>query len=66
MNLGPGGPGFAQKIAKLHKKLLQKMENLHYGPIPSLANATIPARRSIAEALFNAWKLQGDPEVLKI
>jgi hypothetical protein len=64
VNLGPGGPGFAQKMAKLHKKLLQKVENLHYGQIPCLANATLPAKRSIAEALFEAWKWQGDPEVL--
>jgi hypothetical protein len=61
--MGPGGPGFATKVAKLHRKTLQKVENWHGGKHPILAQAQMPQRQSIAEALYHAWRLFGDPKV---
>lgn len=66
VNLGPGGPGFAPKVAKLHRRMLAKVESLNGGALPALANGSLPERRPIAEALFQAWKLFNDPQALAV
>lgn len=68
VNIGQvGGPGCATAMTKLHKKMLEKAENLLGGPLASLATATQPEnrpRRGMAETLYHAWKLFNDPKAV--
>ncbi|KAF7631150.1 Glutathione synthetase [Meloidogyne graminicola] len=66
INMGPGGVGFAPKISKLHRKMLDKVESLQGCSLTSMSEAAIPQGQKIAEALFQAWKLFGDPKAIVV
>ncbi|KAL3103554.1 hypothetical protein niasHT_029697 [Heterodera trifolii] len=64
---GIGGPGFGSAISKLHQKVLEKLAIEHGGQPAILANSEAPVNRSrqnIAYALYQAWKLFGDPKAV--
>uniref|UniRef100_A0A914HU10 Glutathione synthetase n=1 Tax=Globodera rostochiensis TaxID=31243 RepID=A0A914HU10_GLORO len=68
VNIGPlGGPGFATGISKLHRKMLDKVAIVREGRLAMLANAFAPVDRSrqgLAYALYESWKLFGDPKAI--
>ncbi|KAL3078564.1 hypothetical protein niasHT_034039 [Heterodera trifolii] len=68
VNIGAiGGPGFARTVSKLHKKVLDKLAIEHGGQPAILANSEAPVNRSrqnIAYALYQSWKLFGDPKAV--
>lgn len=68
VNIGQvGGPGTAQQAAKLHRKMLDKVDSLHGGQLPSLVNAHLAENKSrvnLARALYQAWKMVGDPDAV--
>src|SRR4051794_31226231 len=70
VNIGQvGGPGCATAMRKLHKRMVEKAENLHYGKFPSLVNAKMPenkSRRGMAETMLAAWKLFGDEKAVLV
>ncbi|KAL3100150.1 hypothetical protein niasHT_029880 [Heterodera trifolii] len=64
---GIGGSGFGSAISKLHQKVLDKVAIEHGGQPAILANSEAPVNRSrqnIAYALYQAWKLFGDPKAV--
>ncbi|KAF7637754.1 Glutathione synthetase [Meloidogyne graminicola] len=70
VNIGQvGGPGCATLMSKLHKKMIQKVENLRYGPLTSTVNGKLPEnypRKGMAETMFQAWKLFGDKDAVVV
>lgn len=65
VNIGQvGGPGCATLMSKLHKKMMEKVENLRYGQtLSSAINGKLPEncpRKGMAETMLHAWKLFGD------
>lgn len=66
VNFGPGGVGFAPKVSKFHKKMIEKVENLHGCTPQSMSEAALPKGQKIAEALFQAWKLFGDAKAIVV
>lgn len=66
VNFGPGGVGFAPKVTKLHKKMIEKVENLHGCTPNAMSEAALPKAKKIAEALFQAWKVFGDAKAIVV
>ena len=70
VNIGQvGGPGSAQQVAKVHRKMLEKVDNLHGGELPVLAGAQPAENRSrqrMAQAIYQGWKLFGDPKAVVV
>jgi glutathione synthase len=70
VNIGQvGGPGSAQQAAKVHRKMLEKVDNMHRGELPILANAQLAENRSrqkMALAIYQCWKLFGDPKAVVV
>lgn len=53
-----GGPGSATQVAKLHAKMLDKLEILQGRKLPVLAKAQMPKNRprhEIAQTIYEAW-----------
>ena len=46
--------------------MLDKVENLYGCSLYSMRDAAIPQGQKIAEALFQAWKLFGDPKAIVV
>jgi glutathione synthase len=70
VNVGQiGGPGCATKASKLHSRMLEKLSSMHGGKdlAPVLKTASMPENRPrnrMAQALYEAWKLFGDPHAV--
>jgi hypothetical protein len=58
-----GGPGLGQRMSKVHRQMLDKIELLQYGNLPTMANGKWTENKlsiKMSEAMLEAWKSFSD------